>query len=347
MKKIIGIVALSVFVGAGAFAQTPNVTQVESAFQSFSSDVASSLPFASAMGLNWSWAYIGKFPNFGVGLAAGAVTLPTSGFYAVANQLGVAATLPAPLNDPNLGLPLPAYVAEARIGGIFLPFDVGIKAGFIPKQVSLGALLPSGMNLDFHLYGLQVRYQLMKEKFLLPSISVGAAVNHFDGEIGMTTGNTVTITSVQTAPSTYENVYMTAPTVSFNWKSNSLDASVEMSKHILLLFTPYVGAGVSYGFSSAGGGVSSKLLVGSSPSTATAPSQTEIDQINQYLAANGQSTVNFNNLGFTASAAANGWSARAFGGLSVNIFFIKIDGTVMYNFMTGKVGATVGTRLQF
>ncbi|HUX22859.1 MAG TPA: hypothetical protein VMW69_16605, partial [Spirochaetia bacterium] len=73
MKKIFGVLALSVLVGTGAFAQTaPSFSSVQTSFQSFADDVASSLPYASTIGLNWSWSYIGKLPHFGVGLAGGA-----------------------------------------------------------------------------------------------------------------------------------------------------------------------------------------------------------------------------------------------------------------------------------
>lgn len=342
MKRVIGIVVMSVFVGAGAFAQTtPNFSKVESAFQSFSNDVASSLPYASNIGLNWSSAYIGKFPHFGAGLAAGFVTIPTTGFSSVTSALGVGNVLPSQLSNPNLGLPLPAYVAEARIGGFVLPFDIGLKAGFIPKQANLGAILPSGTNIQFHLFGAQVRYQLVKQKLLTPEVSVGVGVNHFDGTIGATVGSPITVASVPYSGGSYD-ITATAPQVAFDWNSNSVDASIEVSKKILLLFTPYVGAGVSYGFSTAGGGINSTIEVNGQPIT-----QTEINNINSYLSASGQSTINFSGTGFSIKSKANGWSARAFGGMSINIAFLKIDGTVMYNLLSKKLGATVGTRLQF
>ena len=344
MKKILGVIALSVFVGTGAFAQTttPTFDSVQKAFGDFAGDVASSLPYASTIGLNWSWSYIGKLPHFGVGLAGGAVTIPTKGFSQVTSALGIGNVLPPEFNNPNLGLPLPAYVAEARLGGIILPFDLGIKVGFIPQQVNLGALLPQGTSLDFHLYGAQLRYELVKEKFLIPEISVGVGVNHFDGTIGMSAGTgNIPISSVSDGTNTY-NVSLSAPQLFFNWNSNSLDANVQVSKKILLLVTPYIGAGLSYGFSNAGGGLSSKLLINGNPAT-----QTQIDQINQYLNATGQQTINFTTAGFKIGQKANGLSARAYAGASLNLWFLKLDVTGMYNIMTGKLGATVGARAQF
>lgn len=345
MKKILGILALSAFVGTGAFAQTPpSFAAVQSSFKSFAGDVASSLPYASTIGLNWSWSYIGNLPHFGVGLAGGAVFIPTNGFNEVATTLGMGNLLPAEFNNPKLGLPLPAYVAEARLGGIILPFDIGIKAGFIPPQANLGSILPQGMNLDFHLYGAQIRYELVKEKFLIPEISLGVGVNHFDGVIGMTAGTgPIDIASVSDGTTTH-NITLSAPQMFFKWNSNSLDANVQISKKILLLVTPYVGAGLSYGISSAGGGINSKLLL---DGNVVQPGDQTIANINQYLSTTGQQTINLTDSGFSILSKANGFSARAYGGVSLNLWFLKLDVTGMYNVMSGKLGATVGARAQF
>ena len=134
MKKLIAIFALVAGVAGGAFAQTqPTATQLVKGFTDFAGDVATSLPFASQIGLDWSSAYIGQFPHFGVGLAAGAVMIPTNGIQEVANDLQI--NLPSELTQPHLGLPIPAAVVEARIGGFILPFDLGLKFGTIPKSV--------------------------------------------------------------------------------------------------------------------------------------------------------------------------------------------------------------------
>ncbi|HUX20008.1 MAG TPA: hypothetical protein VMW69_02140, partial [Spirochaetia bacterium] len=140
---------------------------------------------------------------------------------------------------------------------------------------------------------------------------------------------------------TYD-IAMSAPQLFFKWDSNSLDANVQLSKKILLLVTPYVGGGLSYGFSSAGGGLNSDILINNTKAT-----QTQIDQINQYLSSSGQQTMDFSTTGFSILSKANGWSARAYGGVSLNLWFLKLDVTGMYNVMTGKLGATVGARAQF
>jgi hypothetical protein len=51
--------------------------------------------------------------------------------------------------------------------------------------------------------------------------------------------------------------------------------------------------------------------------------------------------------GFEVSSAANGWSFWVFGGTAINIFFVKIDLSAMYNFLNGDYGGSVNVRLQF
>jgi hypothetical protein len=357
MKKILGILALSAFVGTGAFAQTvpaaPDLKSLGSAFDHFSSDVASSLPFASTMGLNWSWAYIGKLPHFGVGLSLGTVFLPTDGFDAVTKAVNIpGVSLTSQLNNPYLGLPLPAYTAEARLGGIILPFDIGIKAGLIPPQLQTeadrtidSALHTTGASLGFQLYGASLRYELVKEKFLIPEISIGVGLNHFQGHIDMPVGQSIKspITDPNNKATYYINV--SQPTLGFNWNSTSFDANIQMSKKILLLVTPYIGAGLSYGRSNSGGGISAPDLT-VTDSNGNVVTGTELASLESALALTGQ-TVDLTSSGLQFGSNVNGFSARAFGGVSLNLWFLKLDVTGMYNVMSGKLGATVGARAQF
>jgi hypothetical protein len=51
--------------------------------------------------------------------------------------------------------------------------------------------------------------------------------------------------------------------------------------------------------------------------------------------------------GFVVSSWVNGWGFRAYGGLSINLFFIKLDASVMYDIIGQSLGAQVGLRIQF
>jgi hypothetical protein len=44
---------------------------------------------------------------------------------------------------------------------------------------------------------------------------------------------------------------------------------------------------------------------------------------------------------------ANGWSFWVYGGTAINIFFIKVDLSAMYNFLNGDYGLSANLRVQF
>ncbi len=341
--KRIGIaLALALTLGTGSLFAA-SFAQIQSDFGTFADDIATTLPAASTTGLNWSSAYIGQFPHFGIGFTMGFVGAPTTGFDALASDFGMT-NLTSALGAYSglVGVPIPAYVVEARIGGIFLPFDVGIKVGFIPSQANLGNFLPAGMNLNFHLYGIDIRYPLIKEGILKPAVAIGLGYDHYDGYFSSSLGSSYTIGSIyDPTTSSTETLAASAPNAVFQWNTNAIDATIEVSKHIFVI-TPYAGFGATYGISTAGGGVTSQLLL-----NGTAMTQAQASAIEQYYATQGQ-TVSFNpSQGFTVLKNANGFSFRVFAGTSLNIWVLKIDAAGIYNISTGKIGANLGARLQF
>ncbi len=323
--------AIALFVGliaASAASAGPLslYSTVKGDFEGFAGDVSKSLPFASTMGLNWSSAYIGKLPNFGVGLSAGIAMVPTTSIAALASQLGATSLASDLERYQHLGLPLPAALAELRVGGLVLPFDLGFKVGFIPGAAKLSAFLPHGMSVSYLLVGVEARYQLVNEGFWIPQVSVGLGYNHYQGGLVIPTGSgSVTVASLPDGSS----LVFTDPDINFNWSSNSVDATIEVSKTLFYLLTPYLGAGLSLGWSSAGGGLSS-------PVSWNGPGAAQIDQ---YF-------TNLTNNAFTISAASTNLVPRLYGGFSVNLFVVRVDLTGMYNLSDGLLGATLGTRLQ-
>jgi len=346
--KRIGIaLALALTLGTGSlFAQTiPNFSQIQTDFGQFADDIATTLPAASTIGLNWSSAYIGQLPHFGIGLATGFLMAPTTGLDALAGDFGMS-SLSSALGGYSgmIGVPIPAAVLEARIGGLFLPFDVGIKVGFIPNQTNLGNFLPAGMNLNFHLYGIDIRYPLVKEGLLKPAVSVGLGFNHFDGYFSAPVGSTITVGSIYDPTiSANQTLTMAAPDALFKWNSNAIDATIQVSKSILYILTPYVGFGATYGISQAGGGLSAKMQLNGVDMT-----QAQAQAIEQYYAAATGQTVSFDpSQGFTVLKNANGFSFRVYAGTSLNIWVLKLDVDGIYNLSTGKLGMNLGTRVQF
>jgi hypothetical protein len=345
MKRLLCILVV-LLAAAGAFAQTTfDFAVFQDAANQFALDVANSLPFNASIGLNWSDAYIGQLldvpPHFGVGAALGATTIPTETVTTMLTSLpGV--TIPADISRYlAYGVPIPAYTVEGRIGGFLLPFDIGVKVGYIPP----GTLASMGIPVDVNylLAGFDVRYALLKDSGFIPAVSVGGGYTFMQGSVGIAgiLGEDVDVGSfsIPGDPSSPHVFSFSDPAVNFNWYTNVIDLKAQVSKS-LLIFTPYLGLGGSYGISGAGGGLTSTLLEGG-----TAVSQEQISEYNDLLEAAG-SDVRLSQQGFLVQAGANGWSFRAFGGASINLLIVRLDLTGMYNFTSGDFGGSVGVRVQ-
>jgi hypothetical protein len=99
--------------------------EFQAAFGQFATAASGTLASAATSGLNWSPAYIGQFPHFGVGVTLGATGMPWTTAKPVFDMLGVA--IPTELSfSGEEAIGLPALTVDARIGGFGIPFDVGL-----------------------------------------------------------------------------------------------------------------------------------------------------------------------------------------------------------------------------
>lgn len=338
-----------------------DIDQFETSIQGFADGVAASLPLNLAIGLNWSDAYIGQLLHFGVGVTAGGSTMPFESAKVITDALGVTETL---MENPNFafieqyGMPLPAAAAEARIGGIIFPFDFGVKFGTVPPDVELNQFVP-GMELDYLLAGFDIRVPVVKERGLIPEVSIGGGFNSVDATVGIggLLGGDLTLEDVQ-VPTGYDmqsgepifesfSIEMSDPAAEFTWNAQSIDLKAQMSKRLFII-TPYLGAGMSIGFGNAGGGLGSQVTILDSQGEPL--SDEEIDALNDAASELGSEYTMPEidpEQGFYLTAKMTPeWTFRAYGGLSVNLFFLKVDATLMYDF-AGGYAASLGTRLQF
>jgi hypothetical protein len=303
-----------------------DLTDLQKNVDAFSSELANSLPFNASMGLNWSDAYIGKFldlpPHFGVGISGGITSLDSVAFGDLLKNFGTSLPL-----DQML---LPAYVVEGRLGGFFLPFDVGVKFGALP-QVDFG----DHLKIDYLLAGADVRFAVMEGNLILPKLSVGVGFNFLKSMLTAPLGGGV---SFNVAGKSLE---LSQPEAVFSWETKSIDLKAQLSKSFAII-TPYVGLGASYAWSSAGYSVDSELKYGGKTVDSTA-----INEIKNSLANAGvQGLDNINANGFSSIINVEGWAFRAFGGLSLNVLLIRFDLTGMYNFADSNYGVTLGVRVQ-
>ncbi|MCL2191438.1 MAG: hypothetical protein FWB79_05575 [Treponema sp.] len=336
----IALLCAVVFLGIGvpAFSQdTPDLDSLTLAMDAFAGGMARALPFNASMGLNWSDAYIGKLfpsnpPHFGIGFAGGFTMMGLEPIERLLNEFD--AELPDDL--PFMGLPIPGMMAEIRLGGLFLPFDLGFKLGFLPAGVT--ALLGEALELDYFVVGGDFRYALVEAGRIVPAVSLGVGFTHLRGGIGVNVG-TIPIDFPYTNPLTgaSETGTLTVhdPTMGLNWSTNVLDFKVQVSRPLFII-TPYIGLGASHGWSRVSYGAGMARL------SVDAGGQT-LDDIRQTFADVG---IDILDDGFFSEVSVRGWSFRAFGGISLNLSVLRLDFTGMYNFRDGGFGTTVGFRFQ-
>jgi hypothetical protein len=143
---------LKIFVTAAALAFTvvtlsysAQLKDLQNGVVDFSEKMAKSLPFNSSLGLNWSDAYIGKIfpsvpPHFGIGGSFGFTTMDLPALKTLAGQLGYG----MPFTTDRLFFPV--YTLEGRLGGFFLPFDIGVKFGTLPSVGMWGHFRQNGIH---------------------------------------------------------------------------------------------------------------------------------------------------------------------------------------------------------
>lgn len=159
----------------------------------------------------WADAYIGKFfpslpMHFGLGLSVGGTKLDMTGLKNAASSFEKAAQTATGSKVDFGKIPssffLPTISIDARLGGIILPFDLGLS--FMMTNPSLKnvdfskpdsitdasqALTFSWMgfdgSLDYMTIGLDARYAIWEGNFILPKLSVGAGYVYTRGQVGV------------------------------------------------------------------------------------------------------------------------------------------------------------------
>jgi len=331
-NKIILIFTLLVFASAPAFSQ-PQIQDIQNAANKFSEDVTVAIPFNSTIGLNWSDAYIGQLigvpPHFGIGISTGFTTLGTGSIDGILNAIGGGAQNAIPSFLRGMGMPLPAYTVEGRIGGFILPFDIGFKFGILPLDLQEFAI-------DYLLIGVDVRYAVIDHKLSPIKLSVGVGYNYMKGGITIPIGDA----SFQLTEGGQTYTFsLNDPKIGFIWGTHCFELKGQVSFKLPFI-TPYAGAGLSMAFSNAGYRFSSNLSV------ATGGSPVDINDpiIQDALKALGISNITEN--GFGSIIDSTSFNMRLFGGISFNLALFRIDLSVMYNLTGGNYGFTIGGRFQ-
>lgn len=208
MKKLLAL--LFILLGAYGSLSAVDVTKISAGLDEFMKDLTVTVPSIVVNQNVYADAYIGKLiPSIPPHLALGV----NSGF-AVLNMTG----LRKAGNEMNLSIPenfaLPSFTVDARLGGLFLPFDIGITFMKIPSN-NLGIL-----QFEYLTWGADLRWALMQQNIIKPNISLGFAYYQSRGKIQSNKNDSA---------------------VSIAYNMNTLAFSAQISKTFAII-TPFFGS---------------------------------------------------------------------------------------------------------
>ena len=212
---------------------------------------------------------------------------------------------------------------------------MGVKGGLIPDAAS-DILTSKGVEATYETIGVNLRYALLKDRLVIPAVSIGASWNYVRGTA--LAGLGLGVQSISVTAGDDFTISMTDPDVNLEWEANIFDFTLQVSKN-LLIFTPYAGAGMSIGSTSVLGGLTAITTIWNDTLGQPA-TPAEIQAIED------ASAVTLNDQGFLVSAEANTPTVRIYGGTSINILILKLDFMASYVPATRALGAQVMARIQ-
>ncbi|OJF77649.1 MAG: hypothetical protein BKP49_01335 [Treponema sp. CETP13] len=236
MKKILTLCTSLIFASSMLFAGTfDDLTGTESeinaeieeykanianGFDAFSIDMSNSLSSTATLQNVWADAYIGQFfpsvpMHFGGGVNFGAASLDATGLQDALSPLGMDSYIPDTLA-------IPVVNADLKIGGIFLPFDLGVSIMKFDTSALSNFNISSldSIDVDYFSVGANFRYRVLKENILLPNVSIGALYNYTSGSISVGEDDT---------------------NASYDYAAQIFGLEAQVSKNFLGILTPFAG----------------------------------------------------------------------------------------------------------
>ena len=229
MNKRLCLILAFMLIFSLAFSQSVDLDDFKGGLHAFLDDINLSLPDSTLSGVTWSDAYIGQLigvpPHFGVGLATGVSRFRVAGLAKTLKLVGSE----LPVNE----LVFPTIALEGRIGGFILPFDIGLRFGFLPEvQIK-------DIGLKYLHYGADIRYALLKQNLVLPNISLAL------GYYGTSGALSYVFTAAEITGVDIPGVTNKPETLAIDFQTNVIDGRLQVSKSFLVV-TPYAGFGLSY-----------------------------------------------------------------------------------------------------
>ncbi|MDR2467400.1 MAG: hypothetical protein LBD22_00365 [Spirochaetaceae bacterium] len=307
-----------------AFSATPDIVELQSNATELFSSLMNALPLNAVQGLSWSDAYIGQIfsvrPHFGVGVSSGFAVADKDLLNKFFGSFGTST------GDEQFWT-LPTELIEVRLGGILIPFDLGVKFGMFDDNKLDKWLFSHNYTKKFMMYGGDIRIALSKGTGAFPKISLGFGYTHFTGSLtaGLpgqhdfdVAGKTLSADDAQ---------------LELDWTITTLDLKLQLSK-TLFIFTPYLGVGANFYWTDTGYTLRSSTLTYSGSDLAAD------------LASLGLEKIIFDATSFSSRFGNQAILARVFGGFSLNMWLIKLDFSVFCGLTDYRYGGNVGVRFQ-
>lgn len=265
----------------------PDENKINQGLNQFIEDLAVTAPNTAINQNVYADAYIGKLipsvpPHFAIGVNSAFAILDMSGLKTAANGMGLKLDIPDKFT-------LPSFTLDARIGGLFLPFDIGLTFMKIPSTDL------EGIKVDYLTWGADLRWALMQQSVIKPNISLGVGYYQSSGNIKTSSDKT---------------------NASISYKTNALAISAQVSKTFVIV-TPFIGG--RFVMSDADSSYDWSATVASITKSGNGAYTKEFGHLNQF---------------------------NLYGGLSVNIFIVRLTPSVSYDFTNEIFTGSFSARIQ-
>ena len=155
-------------------------TTAKNGLNDFSSELCNVFPNTQAQQNVWAKSWIGYLipkPHFGVGINMGVATMDISSITGAMKALSISTT------DFPDKLVMPTIAADARIGGFFLPFDIGFAiCGLDTSNMGLDDKIDP-VSADYFSVGGDIRYKVFELNAFETRFSAGAGLYYTKGSI--------------------------------------------------------------------------------------------------------------------------------------------------------------------
>lgn len=202
-------------------------------------------------------AHIGKFfpafpPHFEIGTSFSGTAIDTS-FAKTSSDTFIKMILDKTkdvgLNfEINDNLILPTCAVNARIGGLFLPFDIGVfGVTIIPDTIEKLDFDDFSSTINYLTFGGDIRYALYEGNIILPKISLGAGYFYAQQELGFSVTKAKSGKYVDPLGVEQSGLINIDGNANILIKTHTFFAQLQISKKIFFI-TPFVGARAYYTF---------------------------------------------------------------------------------------------------